>query len=81
MELFNFYQSEEVKPKQQAAIKQCYNNLRMKGIDCPVLDEDEEYGEEYDEEDPEDGCWGICWWEERESKLETIEYARNDEET
>lgn len=51
MELFNFYQSEEIKPKQQAAIKQCYTNLRMKGIDCPVLDEDEEYGEEYDEEE------------------------------
>jgi len=50
-ELYNFYNSEQVKPKQQALIKQCYLNLRSKGIDVPVLDEESEMVEEYDEEE------------------------------
>ena len=55
MELYNFYNSDDVKPKQQAIIKQCYMNLRRKGIDCPILDpDDEEYGEEYYEEEEEE---------------------------
>lgn len=51
-DLYNFYYSENVSEKQQANIKQCFKNLKAKGIEVPVL-EDEEEDEYYDEEDDE----------------------------
>eukprot|EP00347_Sterkiella_histriomuscorum_P012013 403370226 len=53
-DLYNFYFSEEVKVKQQAAIKQCFKNLQSKGIEVPELEDgyyDEEVPSGYQDED------------------------------